>query len=40
MKKKTLIGISVAVVAFVAILLVATFFDLQINIALGNADSF
>lgn len=40
MKKKTLIGISIAVVAFVAILLVATFFDLQINVALGNADSF
>ena len=39
MKKKTLIGICAAVAAFIAILLVATFYDLQINIALGNADS-
>ncbi|MBO5304586.1 MAG: phosphatase PAP2 family protein [Clostridia bacterium] len=39
MQKKTIIGISVGVVVFVALLLVATFFDLQISVALGNADS-
>lgn len=39
MKKKTLIGICSACVVFVALLLVATFYDLQINIALGNANS-
>lgn len=39
MKKSTLIGLICSAVAFVAILLVATFFDLKINIALGNADS-
>ena len=39
MKKKTLIGVCAACVVFVALLLVATFYDLQINIALGNADS-
>lgn len=40
MKKSTIIGICASAVAFVAILLVATFYDLQINIALGNANSF
>ena len=39
MKKSTIIGITTAVVVFVALLLVATFFDLQISVALGNADS-
>lgn len=39
MKKSTLIGIISYAVVFVALLLVATFYDLQINIALGNADS-
>lgn len=39
MKKKTLIGVCCAAAAFVALLLVATFYDLQINIALGNAKS-
>lgn len=39
MKKKTIIGVSVGAVAFVALLLVATFYDLQINVALGNKDS-
>ena len=39
MKKSTLIGIISASVVFVALLLVATFYDLQISVALGNADS-
>ncbi len=39
MTKKKIIGIAAWAVSFVAILLVATFYDLQINIALANADS-
>lgn len=39
MKKSTLIGIISYAVIFVALLLVATFYDLQISVALGNADS-
>ena len=39
MTKKKLIGCIIGAVCFVAILLVATFYDLEINKALGNADS-
>ncbi len=39
MTKKKLIGCVVGAVCFVAILLVATFYDLEISKALGNADS-
>lgn len=39
MKKGTLVGIISTSVVFVALLLVATFYDLQISVALGNADS-
>ncbi len=39
MTKKKLIGIIIGAVCFVALLLVATFYDLKINAALGNADS-
>ena len=39
MKKSTLIGICTASAVFIALLLVATFYDLQISVALGNGDS-
>lgn len=39
MTKKRLIGCIIGAVCFVAVLLVATFYDLEINKALGNADS-
>ena len=39
MTKKRLIEVIAWAAAFVAILLVASFFDLQINVRLGNADS-
>ena len=39
MTKKKLIGVICWAVTFVALLLVATFYDLKINAALGNADS-
>lgn len=39
MTKKKLIGIISGAVVFVALLIVATFYDLKINIALGDADS-
>ena len=39
MKKKTLIGIIVWVVLFAVILTLATFYDLELNKAIGNADS-
>ena len=39
MKKSTIIGLCSAVAAFVALLVVASFYDLQINVKLGNADS-
>ena len=39
MTKKKLIGCIIGAVCFVAVLLVATFYDLEINKALGNADS-
>lgn len=39
MKKSTLIGICSGAAVFIAVLLIATFYDLQINVALGNADS-
>ena len=39
MTKKKLIGCIIGAVCFVAILLVATFYDLEINKAIGNADS-
>lgn len=39
MTKKTIIALSSCALAFVGILLVATFLDLEINIALANADS-
>jgi membrane-associated phospholipid phosphatase len=37
--KKTIIAICSCALAFLGVLTVATFFDLEINIALGNADS-
>lgn len=39
MSKKKLIGIIAWAVSFVALILVATFYDLKINVALGDADS-
>lgn len=39
MTKRSIITIIILAVCFVGLLLVATFFDLDINIALGNADS-
>lgn len=39
MTKKSIIAICSLAVAFIGILLVATFLDLEINIAIGNADS-
>lgn len=39
MKKSTLIVTCSAAAVFIAVLIVASFYDLQINIALGNADS-
>lgn len=39
MTKKSAIAISVCAAVFVALLTVATFFDLEISIAIGNADS-
>ncbi len=39
MTKKKLIGVVVAAACFVALLIVATFYDLKINVALGDADS-
>lgn len=39
MTKKNLIALLACIGSFVALLIIATFFDLQINIAIGNADS-
>lgn len=39
MTKKSLLILIILIFAFVALMLVATFFDLQISVALGNAES-
>lgn len=39
MSKKNVIAIAVSAIAFLGLLVVATFFDLQINIAIGNGNS-
>ncbi len=39
MKKKTIIGVSVWAAIFIALMVVAAFFDLEINKALGDKDS-
>ena len=39
MSKKSLVGLVASIVSFVALMIVATFYDLQISVAIGNADS-